>query len=419
MEYLAGTSQTRLTNNAGGNSQPSWSADGTKIVFSSGRDGNAEIYVMDANGANQTRLTTRPTGSDTAPRSAPDGSKIAFVSVERWHQRHLGHGRRRQRTAVDVTQRPRRRPARRRGHPTAPRSRSRSTPHRQPRDLRDERRRRIADEPHEHRRLRGHARLVTRRHPASSMRRTGCATMNADGSNQVPRRRDLEPRHCAELGRQRRGPRVHDRPRLQRRDLPHSDRRVLRLPQRLTNNAPPGNLVPADTAPEWQTPPGRCAEHPRRVPPAAAQAASSTPASAPAAGSGSSVRARPCRCRSTGRGSVPASGVGASRAQRDGDRTDGCELPHHLAVGLHRGRRCRTSTIVAGADGAQPRHDRASSERQGQRLQQLRARSTSSSTSWASTPTRRGRARQSVPRGDADAPLRHPIGARRRAATSR
>ena len=48
MEYLAGTSQTRLTNNAGGNSQPSWSADGNKIAFSSGRDGNAEIYVMDA-----------------------------------------------------------------------------------------------------------------------------------------------------------------------------------------------------------------------------------------------------------------------------------------------------------------------------------------------------------------------------------
>jgi dipeptidyl aminopeptidase/acylaminoacyl peptidase len=38
---------------------PSWSPDGTKIVFVSTRgDDIGEIYVMDANGSNTIRLTT-------------------------------------------------------------------------------------------------------------------------------------------------------------------------------------------------------------------------------------------------------------------------------------------------------------------------------------------------------------------------
>ena len=36
---------------------PRWSPDGRKILFDSERDGNREIYVMDADGSNQTRLT--------------------------------------------------------------------------------------------------------------------------------------------------------------------------------------------------------------------------------------------------------------------------------------------------------------------------------------------------------------------------
>jgi Tol biopolymer transport system component len=45
-----------------------WSPDGTKIVFHSNRDGgnNYNIYVMNADGTNQTRLTTHPT-HDTEP----------------------------------------------------------------------------------------------------------------------------------------------------------------------------------------------------------------------------------------------------------------------------------------------------------------------------------------------------------------
>ena len=56
------------------------SLDGTRIVFSSNRDGNAEIYVMDSDGAHQTRLTFRPE-EDWRPTWSRDGSKIIFEST--------------------------------------------------------------------------------------------------------------------------------------------------------------------------------------------------------------------------------------------------------------------------------------------------------------------------------------------------
>ncbi len=49
---------------------PAWSPDGSKIAFESYRDGQAEIYVMDANGANQRRLTWAD-GPDTHASLVP------------------------------------------------------------------------------------------------------------------------------------------------------------------------------------------------------------------------------------------------------------------------------------------------------------------------------------------------------------
>ena len=50
-----------------------------KIAFSSSRNGNFEIYIMNADGTNQTRLTNSP-GDDIVPSLSPRGNKIAFIS---------------------------------------------------------------------------------------------------------------------------------------------------------------------------------------------------------------------------------------------------------------------------------------------------------------------------------------------------
>ena len=77
-----GTGETQLTDNPAHDWMPSWSPDGTKIVFASERDEAAhdnEIYVMNADGTGQTRLTNND-GEDFSPSWSPDGTKIVFSS---------------------------------------------------------------------------------------------------------------------------------------------------------------------------------------------------------------------------------------------------------------------------------------------------------------------------------------------------
>lgn len=82
-----GKNLKRLTNNGYFEDAAGWSNDGKKIYFSrelkdlkdtsANAPGNGEIFVMDADGTNETRLTNRP-GFDGGPTLSPDGSKIAF-----------------------------------------------------------------------------------------------------------------------------------------------------------------------------------------------------------------------------------------------------------------------------------------------------------------------------------------------------
>jgi len=75
-----GTAQTNLTNSPQiDEGFPAWSPAGQQIAFTTLRDGNNEIYVMNADGSDPTRLTDNP-ADDFAPAWSPDGSRIAFVS---------------------------------------------------------------------------------------------------------------------------------------------------------------------------------------------------------------------------------------------------------------------------------------------------------------------------------------------------
>ena len=61
--------------------QPVWSPDGNQIAFVSYLDGDAEIFVMDADGSNLTRLTNN-SAVDTEPFCSPDGTKIAYTCID-------------------------------------------------------------------------------------------------------------------------------------------------------------------------------------------------------------------------------------------------------------------------------------------------------------------------------------------------
>lgn len=74
-------SLSRLTDNDYEEFLFAWSPDGAKIAFVSDRDefSNSEIYVMDADGSNQTRLTeTADYTYNTKPVWSPDGKQILY-----------------------------------------------------------------------------------------------------------------------------------------------------------------------------------------------------------------------------------------------------------------------------------------------------------------------------------------------------
>jgi Tol biopolymer transport system component len=79
-----GSNPVNLTNDINdGNADlyPDWSPDGSKIAFVSARGGpSSDIYTMQADGSDKTRLTDNNSVVDTYPAWSPDGSKIAFTT---------------------------------------------------------------------------------------------------------------------------------------------------------------------------------------------------------------------------------------------------------------------------------------------------------------------------------------------------
>ena len=80
MDAADGSNLTRLTNNPGDDDEPVWSPDGQRIAFTSDRDGINAIYVMNADGSNQTRLTAAQIERNDEPAWSPDGQYIVFES---------------------------------------------------------------------------------------------------------------------------------------------------------------------------------------------------------------------------------------------------------------------------------------------------------------------------------------------------
>ena len=58
---------------------PKWSPDGTRISFVSSRGGNFDLYVMNADGTNVTRVTDHP-ANDFDPIWMPNGQSMIFSS---------------------------------------------------------------------------------------------------------------------------------------------------------------------------------------------------------------------------------------------------------------------------------------------------------------------------------------------------
>jgi TolB protein len=73
-----GANPTRLTTDASDNA-PAWSPDGNQVAFMSARDGNWEVYVVSPANPKPRRLTTN-SANDGLPAWSPDGQRIAFLS---------------------------------------------------------------------------------------------------------------------------------------------------------------------------------------------------------------------------------------------------------------------------------------------------------------------------------------------------
>ena len=82
-----GSGQTQITSDRANGKCPAWSPDGKKIAFSDDLNRNWQISVMNADGSNRSRLTENKANDGNDPKGgcigiswSPDGQKIAFIS---------------------------------------------------------------------------------------------------------------------------------------------------------------------------------------------------------------------------------------------------------------------------------------------------------------------------------------------------
>lgn len=74
-----GSGEKRITYHEGVDMWPKWSPDGARIAYQAFRENNKDIYAMSYDGLELQRLTTHDS-VDTHPDWSPDGSKVVFTS---------------------------------------------------------------------------------------------------------------------------------------------------------------------------------------------------------------------------------------------------------------------------------------------------------------------------------------------------
>ena len=73
-----GSGQTNLTRLGGDDLEPSFSPSG-RIAYARNEGGNLDIFAMNADGSGRVNLTNTPGFGELAPSFSPDGSKILFT----------------------------------------------------------------------------------------------------------------------------------------------------------------------------------------------------------------------------------------------------------------------------------------------------------------------------------------------------
>ncbi len=74
-----GTDLRRITNDPFRNAGPVFSPDGSRIAYSSTRDGNSDVFVVDTLGTRPRRITDSP-HRECCPDWSPDGTRLLYVS---------------------------------------------------------------------------------------------------------------------------------------------------------------------------------------------------------------------------------------------------------------------------------------------------------------------------------------------------
>jgi len=85
---VAGGVVTNLTNSPGDDELPSWSPDGTRVLFQSTQSGGTNLFLINPDGTGLTALTDDVGKQNSAGMFSPDGRLIAFESTK--HQENTG-----------------------------------------------------------------------------------------------------------------------------------------------------------------------------------------------------------------------------------------------------------------------------------------------------------------------------------------